>query len=61
MMAPFESYFDDLESSSIFVQILVGIVASIVATLISRLILRGPVLKVISSSDNIYDDRLFNL
>ncbi len=61
MMALFESYFDDLESSSIFVQILVGIVASIVATLISRLILRGPVLKVISSSDNIYDDRIFNL
>lgn len=56
-----ESYFQDLQSSSTMIQISVGISVSIVATLISRLILRGPILRVISASNNIYDDRIFNL
>ncbi len=56
-----ESYFQDLQSSSTMIQISVGISVSIVATLISRLILRGPILRAISASNNIYDDRIFNL
>lgn len=56
-----ESYFQNLQSSSIMIQISVGILVSIVATLISRLILRGPILRAISASNNIYDDRIFNL
>ena len=56
-----ESYIEDIESASKIVQIILGIVISIVVTLISRLILRGPLLNAISSSDNLYDDRIFNL
>ena len=55
-----ESYIEDIESASKIVQIILGIAISIVVTLISRLILRGPLLNAISSSDNLYDDRIFN-
>lgn len=61
MIPLFEPYIEDIESASRLTQILLGIGLSIVATLISRLILRGPLLKAISSSDNLYDDRIFNL
>ena len=56
-----QQYFIDFEESSKITQISVGISLSIVMTLISRLVLRGPVMKAITSSDNLYDDRIFSL
>ena len=56
-----QDYFNDFEEASKLTQILIGISLSILMALISRLILRGPVMKVISSSDNLYDDRIFSL
>ena len=51
-----QKYFIDFEEASKITQISIGISLSILMTLISRLLLRGPVMKVISSSDNLYDD-----
>ncbi len=51
-----QQYFIDFEEASKITQISIGISLSILMTLISRLLLRGPVMKVISSSDNLYDD-----
>ena len=56
-----QQYFIDFEEASKITQISVGISLSIVMTLISRLVLRGPVMKAITSSDNLYDDRIFSL
>ena len=56
-----QQYFIDFEEASKITQISIGISLSILMTLISRLLLRGPVMKVISSSDNLYDDRIFSL
>ena len=56
-----QQYFIDFEEASKITQISIGISLSILMTLISRLLLRGPVMKVISSSDNLYDDRIFIL
>jgi hypothetical protein len=51
-----QQYFIDFEEANKITQISIGISLSILMTLISRLLLRGPVMKVISSSDNLYDD-----
>ena len=56
-----QQYFIDFEEASKITQISIGISLSILMTLISRLALRGPVMKAISSSDNLYDDRIFSL
>ena len=56
-----QQYFIDFEEASKITQISIGISLSILMTLISRLVLRGPVMKAISSSDNLYDDRIFSL
>tara|TARA_Y100000768_G_scaffold331902_1_gene271294 strand:- start:4272 stop:5339 length:1068 start_codon:yes stop_codon:yes gene_type:complete len=56
-----QDYFSDFQQASKLTQILIGISISILMSLISRMILRGPVMKMISSSDNLYDDRIFSL
>ena len=61
MLGLLEPYIADVEAAGTLAQVMAGFAASVVATLVFRAIIRGPVLRRISGSDNLYDDRLFDL
>ncbi len=61
MLPLLEVYIDDIEAASKTTQVVLGIGLSIVVTFLSRWFLNGPVLRIISASDNLYDDRIFKL
>ncbi len=61
MFEVLDDYLVQIEGAGTLAQIGFGLVVSIVFTLIFRAIIRGPVLKKIESSENLYDDRVFAL
>ena len=61
LMDTFDEYWTLLDGMDWWIQLIVGLAASVIAGTFVQLVAKGPVMKIISKSDNKYDDTLFDL
>ena len=61
LIATGQDYWEILDSMDWWIRLIVGLSCSVIAGALVQLIAKGPVMRLISKSDNKYDDAIFDL
>ena len=61
IIATGQEYWEILDAMDWWIRLIVGLSCSVIAGALVQIIAKGPVMKLISKSDNKYDDAIFDL